>query len=368
VQDTPSASSTPGLGQTGNVDVSYSASASPVTISLPGTTADSDHSLNILVGQHCTASITGLPDDSSWTTKTTYQWSVSGTTFQSWDWVDPPPPDFNGDEGHTNYVDGPGPLTNPTASWYWNDLMGSGASTSETVSCTATVTPPTGSPFTVTATKQVTVWRPIWSADGTGGEMQVSINPYGNGSDYWLWAAPLDISNTGGMIWRAKLSSPNSALFGDGSVQIVQLVIPGESYTYKDYFGFTRSYSSALNGQEGLDSSCPYGWVTVGPAPGSGIRYFAGDAPGLVLMGLESATLSHKFEDYIIYEPPGSAQYVPLAHFVWSINGSATLPASGNWMDAVGSAGTVTPTGSATPFPQSNSFPDWTRVIRGEDL
>ncbi len=335
----------------------------PTSLSLGGTTKDADNNDNILVGQHCTASMTGLPDDSSWPTKTTYQWSVSGTTFQSWDWVDPPPPDFNSDEGHTNYVDGPGPLTNPTASWYWNDLMGSGASTSETVSCTATVTPPTGSPLTVTAEKKVNVWRPNWRATGEGGIMQVSVPFYANSTDdFWLWAGPLAGSSNGvGMYWEATVSPPSTpspTLFGAGSIQLVQIITPNLSYTKSVLFGIPYTRNSPENGQEGLDSTCPYGWETV-TAP----NYSASDSPGLQLLSNTiSATVADVFEDYLMYEPPGSGQYVPLAHFNWSTNGNATQPSSGGWAAYSGSAGTVSPSGSAVPFTQYHDFPAWTCV------
>jgi len=342
-------------------EMTYQATGYPVTLGLGGTTPGSDGSANILIGQKCTGSLSGGGG-----TLSGWQWSVGGTTFQTWS--DTAPTDTEA----SYYVDGPGPLDQPTASWYWNDLMGSGATKNETVSCTATVTPPTGEgdAFTVSATKQVTVYRPVWTATGTGGEMLVDVNRYDAGGDIWLWAAPATMGETGGMVWNASVFSPAPGLFENGTIQIVQLVIPGMSYTAPGIFGIASTHNFPQNGQEGLDGSFPYGWVTGPVHEPTGDKYFAGDAPGLDLISTNarSATVTDQFEDYLMYEPPGSFQYIPLAHFVWSTNGSATIPATGNWADWSGSAGSITPSGSAKPFPQSNSFPMWTQIITVSDF
>jgi len=68
-----------------------------------------------------------------------------------------------------------------------------------------------------------------------------------------------------------------------------------------------------------------------------------------------------------MYLPPGSdVQWVPLAAFAWSTNGSATIPVSGKWSDYVlenfsDSAGTVTPS-AMTPFKPWNTHPSWTQI------
>ena len=61
----------------GSCGVSYQPTlVSPVLLTLGGTTPDSSGNLNILVGQSCTASLTGIPSGGGWSV--TYQWSVSG--------------------------------------------------------------------------------------------------------------------------------------------------------------------------------------------------------------------------------------------------------------------------------------------------
>ena len=109
----PGATAT-GTSGYGGVTVSYTATLTPVTISLTGTTLDASGNANILVGQGCSANITGLPGGTGW--KTVYNWSVSGTTFQSW----------NGDSGTVPVaaVLGPGVTNQATAHWFWADSQG----------------------------------------------------------------------------------------------------------------------------------------------------------------------------------------------------------------------------------------------------
>ena len=348
----------------------------PVAINLTGPATDSHGNLildgsgnaQILVGQQCTASLSGLPSVSGATT--TYAWSVSGTTFQTWSATTPALPPALANPNASYYVGGPGILTNPTASWYWNNMAANGPVT-ETVSCTATVTPPAGqgSAFTVTATKNVAVYWPLWKCTGTGGAIYVNTSnnirvnspAYPNDGGYWLYAGPTTGSGeTGGMDWNASVLPPLS-VFAAGSLQMVQLIIPGMSF--RSTGGDTYNWST--NGQEGLDTAYPYGWSRGAP------DYFSGDSPGIPLSQplvntvAYSATLQDQFEDYLLYFAPGSSQGVPVARFVWSTSGSATIPSSGSTLDwsfwAGGTAGTIMPSGGLTKFLPNNSFPMWTQ-------
>ena len=176
--------STPTPICSGSVSVTYTVTASPVTLTLTGTKPDASGNPNILVGQGCGAKINGIPTGTSWAT--TYNWSVSGTTFQTWSNTTPANPNATpptlANPNASYFVGGPGPLTNATAHWYWNDL--GPKPKAETVTCAATMTPPAGqgAAFTVTVTKTVYVQTPAFTADGTGGYMQVNTRaPLQNG-------------------------------------------------------------------------------------------------------------------------------------------------------------------------------------------
>ena len=354
VQDTPSASSTPGPAQTGDASVSYSASASPVTINLTGAKQDSSGKWDILVGQGCSASLAGIPSNC---TTSGWQWNVGGTTFQSW----------SGSTNASSYVDGPGPLTNPTAHWYWHD-SGNGTKTTETISCTATVTPSAGqgSPFTVTAQKKVNVYVPAWTATGTGGYMQVNAHvslPGQQNGQVYFYAGPNN-GQAGGMNWDATVTTPPQPAFGAGKLELVQIATPNVSYITNTTP--SQTHTDPENGLIGLDTQCPY----YGIVYSEGTSHFTiNDSP---LLGVQSttasATLNDQFYDYLMYQPPGAdVQWVPLATFNWNTAGSAVIPTTGNWADYAtqhnGSdvAGTVTPS-TPTPFTATSTFPAWTRT------
>ena len=349
---TPSASGTGNSGT--SAYVSYTAAISPIFVIPGGAVKDSSGNYNILVGQRCTSSLTGIP---SGCTASNYQWSVSGPTFQTWQSQTPAIGNnpFNPDASYE--VDGPGPLTNPTAGWYWNERL----TTPEVVSCSATVTPPAGqgAPFTVSATQPILVYRPNWTATGIGGYVKVSLL---FGTIYEIMAGPTatELANglKGGMNFTATVTSPNSTLFGNGSLELAQLCTPGRSFTSAQ-----GDYTYSQNGQQGSDGDYPYGWNVNGPV------YQTDDLPGNGLADylMANFTMQDQFEDFLMYYAPGSVQAVPLAHFTWSTNGYAVLPHSGTWSTYVtqngsDNAGTVSPSGNTATFLLSNTFPEWTQI------
>ncbi len=334
----------------------YNADVFPVVLGLGGATQDSSGNLDILVGQRCTPSLSiGESIDSRTFTGTlsNFQWSATGTTFQSWTINSNPAPG----QDHTTYVANPSPNTAASPSWYWNDL----SQQTETITCTATVTPPTGqgSPFSVTATQKVTVMVPLFSATGVGGYMRVGQFRDGG---YYLFATPNTPLNGGGMNWEGVDETPTSPVFGPGRLELVQIAIPNVSYVK---FSTGVNDADPENNQVGLDKAYPYGGI-VSTEP----IWDDGDSPQLVLQNgnspvASSAQMTHQFQDTFMYQPPNSGQWVPMATFNWSTNGNAAIPATNNWADYTtapgsnlpGQAGTVSPsTGQFTP---TNIFPSW---------
>jgi hypothetical protein len=314
-----------------SASVSYTATATAVTINPVGAVKDSNGNSDILIGQQCSPTLTGIPSNC---TVSNYQWGVTGSTFQSW----------SASSTSTSFTDGPGALNVAGPSWCWYD-SGNSTHVLEGITCTATVTPPAGqgAAFTVTASQVVNVYVPSWKATATAGTMRVDTSsPGGNGSDYWLYAGGP------GMKWTASVSSPLVGVFGDGTIELVQTVTPGISYTTAD--GMVHNYSN--NGQNGLDTSYPYLWATGAP------NYTTNDNPGLNLTGTVAGSVKDQFQDYLMYAPPGSSQFVPLASSSWAANGSVNIPPTG-WANFLGSAGTVT----GGSFSASNTFPSWTQNV-----
>ena len=353
----------PGMSSGGAGVGPYTLNASPPTIGLSGAAYDTTGNANILVGQHCTASLIGVPSIPGATVA--YTWSVSGPTYQDWQAQTPAngTTTFNSEASY--YADGPGILTNPTAQWQWVEV-GNGTSKSETVSVSAKVTPPAGqgSAFTVTATQPVSVWSPTWTCTGTGGEIDVN-NYYEGASGYCLYCGPTPQGKVSGypsgMTWYATVSAPPAPVpLGSGSLRIVQLVTSLDIVYEEDTAIPTiwQQHESPNNGKTGLDTSWPYPWVV----PAS--PYMSGDSPGIQLDTNKSAIYNMSLKDYLMYLPPGSGRYVPLANFIWSVNMAATIPNTNNWRDYTGSPGTVTDSGGQQgKFLRSSDFPMWTQIF-----
>ena len=328
----------------------------PLNIVLTGVTVDSGKN-NILVGQGCTAGWFIGQGQRIYATLSDWHWTVSASdnTFQSW----------NGNSGRLPVaaVLGPGLLTNPIAHWYRSDLT----QMSETVSCTATCTPPpgTGSPFPVTSTQKVIVQVPTLTASGTGSYMQVNKKAPKD-LEYELW---------GSMDWNATFQTPTSPAFGQGTIELVQIATPYQSDTTNTTP--PKFEQGPHYGVPFMDFGCPYNnhLCTEAAQP-----YADSDNPGQQLtVGGQiyaiSASDSSVYTDFIMYLPPGTdTQWVPLASFNWNTNGKATLPSSGQWSDYVtqhgsdaaetidSTAKTITPS-TTTPFSPGNSFPHWMQAF-----
>ena len=346
-------------GGSSDAYVQYSAGAGPVTLGPPsGTTLDSSGNPNILVGQPCTGTVDGIPTtDNGW--QSTYSWSVSGTTFETWSATTPAigtaPANPN-----ASYYNPTIPATNP-ASWYWNDLQGA----SETVKCTATVTPPSGegSPFslTVTAPKPIKVQVPKYTFTATGGRMQINTAAPNENNVLCLYAGGM-AGGSSGVSWDATCTTPTTPAFGKGSVELIQIATPNLSYTaYTGSMVPGAQHNDPENGKTGLDGQCPYpssSYTEGGP------DFTSNDSPAAPLSNsMGSITMKHQFVDYLMYLAPGSTQAVPLATLTWGTNGSASIPSTGNWgnyavQNGSDSAGTVTTTDSTA----GNTFPSWTLI------
>ena len=328
------------------LSLNYSTLIYSPSITLTGTTPDANGNPNILVGQGCTAKLSGIPGGTGWTTA--YNWSVSGTKFQSWNVAY-----VAGISSTATVTTGLGAVNNSTAHWYWNDPIVNPQTANETVTCTATVTPPAGqgNAFNITATKTVIVQAPAWQAIGRGGYMQVNALANGD-SNPELWAGPTPAMKTlnepVGMFWQAIVTTPTVPAFGTGSLQLIQIVTPSDSYT--TLTTPVQSYSDPLNGVKGLDLTYPYGnhIYLEAPAPAS---YIDDDNPGMHLLSggvagnivMASATFQSTYIDYLMYQPSAATadpnypavQWIALGQFSWSTNGNATIPNTKKWTDYV---------------------------------
>ena len=391
------------MGGTTSASASATFAAAAVVMNLAGTTADTKGVDNILIGQNCTPTLNGIPygqDGKPSVGTVTYAWKASGTRYKSWDVAytagipkknatptTPPVPAVPPTSTSTAPTPLPATTTDAMPTWYWNENIISPATNVETVTCTATVTPPPGqgAAFTLTfPTQSVVVQVPAWTATGHGGNMQVNASdPVLNG--YVLYAGPTpNITETGGIYWKAKVDPPPNTLFGKGKLILVQTVKPHQVYTVKYSATLSSTFTWSANDKTWLDTHTTYPWGS--PAPPDYPYYYGGDFPGVQVAtnavpsayDVDTITLTDHFDDYLMYIAPGNAQAVPIAHFAWDTNANNVVKpsTSGGWSDyGTRSAGPVTistgvtpggtslPGDPAQPFEAWHDYPTWTQVV-----
>ena len=323
----------------------------PVYIVPGGAAIDSDNKFRILVGQQFTPTLF-VPG----CTVTKSAWTVTGTVFQSWGAP-------AGAGSPSTYSSGPGSLTTANPSWYWNDADDK---TTEMVTCTATATAPDGkTQLPVSATINIIVYRPNWTAMCYPGNEQVSVFGAANAqdntpNDNWLYAGPRS-GFAGGMNWEFTLAPPTGTSFSSGYLQLIQLMeYHNNNYTDSAGNNHTCTYDTETSFQ--LDNQNPYDSYN---NPGATQPYQDNDSPGedLSLVNAYAMVLDETFHDYLMFTPPGSNQAIPLATYTWQPSGKAAIPSSHTWIGYTNnSAGTIAGSGS---FTKSNSFPTWTKVVGG---
>ena len=349
----------------GVLNASASASPTSVIITPGGAVQDSSYNYDILVGQGCTSSLSGIP---SGCTVSNYQWSVSGITFQKWSGTTPALPPAPANLNASYEVDGPGPLTNPTAHWYWDDVKGV-----KTVSCTATVTPPSGqgSPFPISVTQNVTLAVPQTTESPTVGNVQINNHPpavYGTG--YALYVGgnsnqPYGIFFTTQVLTPTLFASPSYGIWN-----MVQCVAPNLWTTrYQSW-----EVADPGNGGSGLDTRYPFY-----PGNGSNPSFPSGivannliaqpyDGPGLGNLSntIRRYRVQERFNTFVMYLPPGTdTQWVPvwLIDWGWSADDTATivngLP---DWSKTNASSSDAVGINSNA---RTLLFPKWQSVIHG---
>lgn len=261
---------------------------------------------NILVGQGCTATVTGA------TSGSTYQWSVTGTTFQSW----------TASASSAVLSSGPGPLTGSSAHWYWNDA----AATVEKVACNVTLA---GQSSPIIVQGLVIVRVPTVSAANNLGVGYVG--PYNSAAPVSVFASPSalmrNLGYADGSTWVTSVSLPTTAAFsGTGKWGYAQIITPGEYLIADDGTKYPG------NTTVGLDGGFPYRAST---HPTDGLPYNDGDSPALPTADtFKSVQLTDFFKTYLMFQPPGSdVQWVPLQESDWSTNFNASRPSTGHWTD-----------------------------------
>lgn len=322
VTSSPSASASSGSG-TYSAGITYSVSVYPVTVSVAGTLAMPDTSLEILPGQQATGSL-GLGGSGLTVKSGTYQWGVTGDTFKSYS-----ASDTSGLV--TPMATGDWQVASPA--WRWT------AGINDTVTCTAELLyAPSGysskSVGSVTATKSVAVIAP-------NGNMTATLGGSGHGqliSPVGLTSKPSGAGNAVYILYEAMTPSEFSTAQGDGTIGYVQL-LTNTNYSADGTVVKTSNIVSTPPDpldNIALDNGYPYpfcdGYVAANTSTsGSGYDtpFFEPTGIGAGLLTTLETTLTAK--GYSLFKAPGgTSQPVPCQYFVFTWNASASK-SGGTW-------------------------------------
>ena len=360
-----------------SASVTYTASVSPVIITISGTYDPTHGDYHVLTGQQITASLSGIVG-----TVTSYTWSVnpSATVFKDYDFTLP-----SNQLVPLGSADLTGPATGSTtvAALNFYDRTQENL----TVTCTASVTAPDGTPLSVTATSpQINVLKPtaIWNVNST--------TPFG---------AQFDPTATGSMsfavLWNASVTVPSPFSGGFGCfAQIVYPTIdfqrhPSGNQPINCYLKEPQTNADGTTSYvlptTGLDTYFPYqasstqfypkgyiwdvsGTGQSGDQPGAGFATPASDNGG---NNWYAAFDSDTFTTWLMYMPPSSTTgsgmtiWVPLQRVDWSWTGNVVKDATtGIWNPATN--GSAVTGSSSSPGIPVDTPPQWNTVNVGTNV
>lgn len=337
----------------GIADADVAMTVYPITLSLTGTTPDSNGGLNVLTGGQVTATLNSpFPI-------TSYSWSVSGATapnpFLTWD------PTFLNSNYPTQFVALTSTDTTKDSFSFYDAHNGDNI----TVQCTVTVQPPSGPALTVTAkSPSVTYIKPSvnWVTNQTyesrsfGFFDRLPNGPFGS-QELWgpititeppLFVTPGNVNSVGlGVIVQiANLSRSNT-----------RVPLNGKPATYsKISVLYANGVAGAIASPVGLDGDFPYPYGTDKNTDGtftyvagnySWLAYsdgYSGDYPEQPYRNKDqdgggdawnASSASDSFDTWVMYRPASvggqGTIYVPLQKLSWSWGGMASLDHDNLW-------------------------------------
>jgi len=370
-----------GSGASGTVNVSYTASAHPVTINLSGATF-ANGLQEALTGQQITATLNApfQVDPNS------YSWSASGSMFKNYDWT-------LASNQKTELTDAD----------YFRSSFTFYDATAETVTpdCSATVVCPDGTRLSVNVQQPIMVLKPTetaWTISAAnapdGGYFydypdNVHFNPqYGVQTTWSPITMTVPRPFTGGQVCLAQIGNFNRtdtrvALNGASNTYVVTPATQGLDTGFPYLIAYqVDGNGNIITGNNGSDTPLsPPQWSISGSGPSYGA---GGDRPTISCepplvnrdtggQDWRSSTDTDQFDTWTMYRPPSvggqPTVWVPVQTIHWAWSGSANVhtDAGGNvithpdgnaqWYYTIPQ---VSPAGNPT---NTTAFPTWTAVI-----
>ena len=324
-----------------NASLRYTASASPVILTLSGTTKDSNGN-NILIGQGCTGTLTAIGY-----TLSNFQWTIPGDTFKSFVMGNSSGSLISNSEPYSqvNYLLS-ADLTQPSPHWFWKH--GADFGEPQTVFCTAQASINGVVIGTVKGQKTVLVWKPYYKFLPNARGVTIVGTPGVSG-----------VEVVGNIDWSAAVGTPD--LFraywgGPGIWQFTQLC---SIYRYAPPPVLLINNS----GRFVLDAEFNYSSKDGAPWPADSTSDIpdertSGDAPTEGLFAHDNMIIDDNFQTYMMYEPPGNdIQWVPLNNMSWAWQCNV------NYVNLPGQASYYNPNPpgiiSVVSDTQTSNFPIW---------
>ena len=324
-----------------NCYVSYTATATPVTVRLDMTNTLSNVS-DILIGQGCTAFIQAgaLP---------------GGTvTFSNFNWLPQDPGIFGGFQTATDKSTGyvipvaSSEWTKPSPHWYYSLDSNGGAGGAFKVSCTATASVNGTSIGTVSGQKDLKVWAPYYYMSHNAGPTGIYGADVSTGGPNLV---PPGMTFTGAVGTPASFVSNNAT----GSWLFAQII----NTNHTQWYSFSPIPLTSGSQGVALDNGWPYAssWSADSTANTS-TPHSTNDSPDLLLnSGVNEFQVADTYQMYMMYLPPGNdVQYVPLHRLQWEWNAPIVtyVPVLG-WPS--GASGSVTVDSDL----REDTHPTWSR-------
>jgi len=328
----------------------YSATASPLKISLGGVTLDSSNNPNILIGQKLVATLS-----SGGLTPSNFVWSISGgVPVYYYDYALGKAPD----------AWTPSKETSASTTCYFTD-----PSSQPTIQCSAHLSVPSGCYPTTgldvsVNSSQIGLHPPVFANSiNIGSAIPWLDDPPTSGFCQLQHVSTLldsagNLQAADGIDWYdVTVLTPSqftTNLYGDGSWSIFQIITPEfeygnpvETYRIAGNPVINNTGLVLVGGQPCADGGEPYG---NGTFPADGNPHGDEDSPGA---GFSSSVrlgdgnpetyvnLNFNFVDYLMYQPPSSLTWstsdtrstirVPLHDFTWYFKFNASANSSGDW-------------------------------------
>ena len=349
-----------------NVSRNINVSCNSIILGLQGTTPDPNKNNidSILISQHCSAGVFTQTPQASFSN---FQWTVDGDTFDSFF--------ISGDQtsGHVVYCN-PAIWSSSGPGWCWCDTGGAGAQNGDgTVSVSCDVFANSKKIKNITDSRPVTLWAPYSKFDAIpAAPISTIYNKGDDGTGPQSGVTAQGTDGDSGMSFEGYCGTQDLFHTNDtdpkkawGRWVFAQILTLNRNQVASYSYNYNLTINNALDGSfpyntdfaanNNSDSSI-HGSDSPGPAVDSPLSGF--------ISQVTSFNITDTYKIYMMYQAPGSSQWVPIRSVTWHWNTAGSRP-SGSSAPFVPDPplGGVTSDGTHS----DSTFPWWNNKYQGHN-